>query len=120
MNPGLKPTYYINSDNPEIIQFAHSVIGGEKSELEKAVQIFYAVRDQILYNPYCLSLKKERYKASFVLAKGEGFCIQKAILLAALSRAVELPCRLRFANGIFEGRCRADYNSSNRVIQQTE
>jgi transglutaminase-like putative cysteine protease len=32
-----------------------------------------------------------------VLEQGQGFCVQKAILLAAASRAIGVPCRLGFA-----------------------
>ena len=39
----------------------------------------------------------EHFRASNTLAGREGFCIQKAVLLAALSRAAQIPARLRFA-----------------------
>ena len=61
------------------------------------MKLFYAVRDGIRYDPYRMSTRQEDYTASRVLAAGEGFCVQKAVLLAALSRAVGVPCRLRFA-----------------------
>jgi transglutaminase-like putative cysteine protease len=96
----LEATYYIDSDNREIREFAGTIVKGAKTDTEKAVKLYYAVRDQIRYNPYSMSMDRKSYRASFVLLQKEGFCVPKAILLAAVSRAVEVPCRLRFANVI--------------------
>ena len=35
--------------------------------------------------------------ASRILTKGEGYCVQKAVLLAAMGRAMDIPTRLGFA-----------------------
>jgi len=91
------PTFYIESDHPEVVRFAREAAGDAVSAVERAVRLYYAVRDGFRYNPYCMSLEKEPYRASHVLAAGEGFCIQKAILLAAAARSLGLPCRLGFA-----------------------
>jgi transglutaminase-like putative cysteine protease len=93
----LNPTAFIDSASPAIVEHARSVVGEGDSETGRAVKLFYAVRDGIRYNPYRMSVKREDYVASRVLAQGEGFCIQKAVLLCALSRALGVPCRLRFA-----------------------
>lgn len=94
----LAPTYFIDSDRPAVIDRARSVIGRGDSDADKAVKLFYAVRDGIPYNPYRMSYRREDYRAGFVLEQGDGFCVQKAVLLAALSRAAGVPCRLRFAD----------------------
>jgi transglutaminase-like putative cysteine protease len=94
----LQPTKFIDSDSPEIIKFATSSAKGAKAQVEKAVKIFYAVRDQITYDPYHLNLSPDKFRASVVLAKKSGFCVEKAILLAAMARALEIPSRLRFAD----------------------
>jgi transglutaminase-like putative cysteine protease len=93
----LNPTAFIDCDTPSVVKDAMFAAGEAKSDKERAVKLFYAVRDGIRYNPYRMSLKREDYVASRVLAAGEGFCVQKAVLLAALSRAAGVPCRLRFA-----------------------
>lgn len=92
------PTFYIESDHPEIVRFAREAAGDAVTAVEQAVRLYYAVRDGFRYNPYRLSLEKDPYRASYVLAAGEGFCIQKAILLAAAGRSLGIPCRLGFAN----------------------
>lgn len=94
----LKPTYFIDCDDPSIISRARSIIEPGDGDIEKAVKLFYAVRDGIPYNPYRTSFERDHYRASFILKQGDGFCVQKAILLAALSRAAGVPCRLRFAD----------------------
>lgn len=65
--------------------------------LEKARRIFYFVRDEIRYNVYSPRSVDSDFKASHVLTKGEGYCVQKAVLLVALARAASIPARLRFA-----------------------
>ena len=96
--PYLHPTFYIDSDSPEVIEFAESTIGQAQSDIDKAVQLYYAVRDQIRYSPYGIIFDRDVFKASWLLANKTGFCIQKAILLAAATRAVGIPSRLGYAD----------------------
>jgi transglutaminase-like putative cysteine protease len=91
------PTYFIDSDARPIIDRVRSIISPGDSDVERAVKLFYAVRDGLPYNPYRMTFERKSYPASFVLKQGDGFCIQKAIVLAAMSRAAGVPCRLRFA-----------------------
>jgi hypothetical protein len=98
MTQDLKPTYFIDSDSPAIGEFSRAATRKTKSDLAKAIKLYYAVRDGITYNPYSFSLDKDSFRASFILSKGNGWCVQKAILLAAVGRAAGIPTRLRFAN----------------------
>ena len=68
------------------------------SDQEKAVALYYAVRDQFRYDPYRIDLRPEAMKASAILSRGYGFCITKATLLAAAARAHGIPARLGFAD----------------------
>jgi transglutaminase-like putative cysteine protease len=97
LTSSLRPTRYIDSASPEIVSLSGSIIKGAEGDIEKAVKLFYWVRDNISYNPYRFNFDPKTYVATFVLKQGDGFCIQKSILLAALSRAAGIPCRLRFA-----------------------
>ncbi len=94
----LSPTYYIDSDHPAIIEYAETLIRGKSNAVEKAIALFYGVRDDIYYDPYAVSLTPAHYKASFTLSARRGFCIPKAVLLAAVCRAVGIPARLGFAD----------------------
>lgn len=92
----LRPTQVIDSDNPEIVHFAQKVTQGAKDLREKAVRIFYAVRDGIWYDPYTPFHRPEDYRASEVLKRKRAFCIPKAVLLCAMGRALRIPSRLCF------------------------
>lgn len=97
MNHYLAATDFIDSDHPDVRGKAFDVTGGSPGDIEKAKKLFYFVRDSIRYTPYTLRTHPEHFRASFTLSTGEGFCVQKAILLAALGRAVGIQARLGFA-----------------------
>lgn len=92
------PTFFIDSDNVDTISFAKSIIEGREGETKKAIALYYAVRDQILYDPYAVSLNKEHMVASYTLKQKKGYCVAKAVLLAALLRSIDIPARLGFAD----------------------
>jgi len=93
----LGPTFFLDSDHDSIRRFALSV-GGSGTDVEKAVRLFNAVRDGVRYDPYAMSFAPEDFKASTTLKRKLGFCVSKAILLAAAARAVGVPSRLGFAD----------------------
>ncbi len=64
----------------------------------KAKKLFYAVRDDIHYNIYSPFHLPEHYQARWILERGEGYCVQKAVLLSALACAADIPSRLGFAD----------------------
>lgn len=98
MQEYLNPTYFIDSDHPDILNHTKRVLEGERDPVKVASRLFYAVRDGIRYNPYSMSGQKEDFQAHRVLQKGEAFCVPKAILLCALARASGVPAALGFAD----------------------
>jgi transglutaminase-like putative cysteine protease len=95
----LSPTYYIDSEASEVIAFARSFTDGKENSLEKGMTLFYAVRDKIRYDPYRIDLeKRESFKASVIISRGYGYCVAKAIVLAAVARSSGIPSRLGFAD----------------------
>lgn len=94
----LRPTFFLDSDHPDIVKFARDVVGTASRDADKAIRLFTAVRETVRYNPYAVPRTPEGYKASAVLRSGESFCAPKAILLAAAARAVGIPSRLGFAD----------------------
>ena len=97
MDKSLQPTPIVDSDNDAIQQKARQLTTGREDVVEKAKVLFYFVRDEIKYNPYLPKYLPEHFQASQTLARGEGYCVQKAVLLVALARALGIPARLGFA-----------------------
>ena len=88
---------FIDSAHPAVAAFSSkSAIGA--SPRERAVSLYYAVRDEIRYNPFLDFSRPEAFRASCVLEANEGFCIGKAALLAASARAAGIPARVGFAD----------------------
>ena len=94
----IQPTPTIDSDNITIIDFTMESLGDCSDPTEQAVKLYYAVRDGILYDPYSINLTEEGLRASTTLHAGKGWCVAKAILLAACCRVMDIPARLGFAD----------------------
>ena len=98
MHDYLRPTRYLDADNPDIVAYAARVTAGLSSPVDQAVALYYAVRDDVRYDPYAFGFGDRTFVASEVLKSGRAFCVPKAILLAAAGRAVGIPTRLGFAD----------------------
>jgi transglutaminase-like putative cysteine protease len=92
----LTPTFYIDYDSPSVSRIAGQLARAHLHDTARTV--FNFVRDEIPYNPYSPFYRSEHYRASETLERGDGFCVQKAVLLAALARANDIPARLVFAD----------------------
>lgn len=93
----LAPSALIDSGHPEVRAFAESHARGA-TDRERAISLYYAVRDGFRYDPYRIDLTPGGMSASGVLALGYGWCIPKAALLAAVARAAGIPARVGFAD----------------------
>jgi transglutaminase-like putative cysteine protease len=94
----LSATPFIDSDNPEIVAFAHDALGDAATIKEKALALYGAVRDQIQYDPYIDFFDPAEFRASEVLRAGKGFCVGKSALLAAAARVAGIPARPGYAD----------------------
>lgn len=94
----LKSSEYIDSNHPAIIALKDKLISDNNSEQEKIVKLYLHVRDNWRYNPYKLDLRESQMKASAVLNRTEAYCIEKAVLYAALLRSAGIPAKVGFAN----------------------
>lgn len=93
-----KATATIETTSTAVVEFARRHAGELASDVERAVGLYYAVRDQIRYDPYRIDLTTDGMKASTTLSNGRGWCVSKAIVLAACSRSLGIPARLGFAD----------------------
>jgi transglutaminase-like putative cysteine protease len=98
MEDYLKPTATIDCNNQLIKDKARGLTEGVDDITGKAKAVFYWVRDAIKYDPLVPLDILESYRASKTLQRGQGFCVEKAAVLAAIARAVGIPARLHFAD----------------------
>lgn len=97
MNEYLTPGKFIDSEHPAVRAFAAEHARGA-SERDKAVALYYAVRDRVRYNPFQNFTQDDAYRGSTCLERRMGWCVSKAALLAASARAAEIPARVAFAD----------------------
>jgi transglutaminase-like putative cysteine protease len=97
MNEYLKPGRFVDSDHPAVIDFGNKNCAGT-TEREKAVSLYYAVRDRIRYNPFQNFTLDDTYRASVCVEQGSAWCVPKAALLAACARAIGIPARVGYAD----------------------
>lgn len=95
--PYLRPTWFIDSDHPSIVEFARQAVGDERDETARALRLFYAVRDGLRYTAYGIRMDRASFRASNTLALGRGWCVTKSCLLAAAARSQGIACRLGYA-----------------------
>lgn len=94
----LEPTPIIDADHPRVREFAIAAAGSRAGAREQGVDLYYAVRDTIRYDPYTIELDVAGFQASRTLATGRGWCVSKAVLLVASCRSLDIPARLGFAD----------------------
>lgn len=96
----MQPTKFVDFDHPRVRARAEALVAGIAPEdvRARAQRLFYFMRDEIPYRITVELPTRRTLRASYTLARGEGFCIPKATLLVALARAVEIPARLHFAD----------------------
>jgi transglutaminase-like putative cysteine protease len=93
----LQPAAMVDSDHPEVVAFAREHARGA-DDRERAVSLYYAVRDKLRYDPYRIDLSVRGMKGSTALINGYGWCVPKAAALAAVCRAAGIPARVGYAD----------------------
>ena len=94
----LAPTWFIDSDDDAVGEFASAAAGDATEPTDVAVQLFYGVRDGFRYDPYDVDHAPEAFRASSVVASGSNWCVPKSVLLTAAARRRGIPARLGFAD----------------------
>jgi len=96
-NPHLVSTPFIDCDDLVVQDFSRRHATGATPR-EQAVSLYHAVRDRLRYDPYRIDLSNQGMRASTALQQGFGWCVPKAVVLAAVARAAGIPARLGFAD----------------------
>jgi transglutaminase-like putative cysteine protease len=97
MQAFLQADALITTDHPKIVAQTKAC-AGQGDARARTVNIYYWVRDAIRYNPYSFAPDPEHLRADITLAAGEGWCVPKAILMAAMCRAAGIPTAVGFAD----------------------
>jgi len=97
-DPYLSASPTIDSEHPDIVRFSKLRSAESDGALAKAVALYNAVRDELRYDPYSIDMTVSGLSASVTLASGKGWCVSKAVLLAAACRVIGIPARLGFAD----------------------
>jgi len=91
----IRPTGFLDYESPLVRRFVERALPQDGlSAEEKAIRLYYAVRDDILYEIYGADLSRAGLRASAIIAAGSGLCIHKSIVYAAAVRSVGIPSRL--------------------------
>ena len=94
----LEPTWFLDSDSPEVEAFAAEAVGDATDPTEMAVRLFHAVRDGLRYDPYGTDREPASYRASAISTADSSWCVPKSVLLTAAARNRGIPARLGFAD----------------------
>ena len=97
MKEFLQSARFIDSDHPQVVAFARQHAVGT-DDRERAVALYYAVRDGVRYNPFQNFTLDDAYRGSACLERNEGWCVPKAALLAACARVAGIPARVGYAD----------------------
>lgn len=96
MHNFLKETQFLDFSHPLFDVFVEK-IDTTVSDKEKAIQLYYLVRDGFLYDPHHLDLRRNALKGSTILTKKRAWCVEKGIVLAAAARKLGIPSKLGYA-----------------------
>ncbi len=99
------PTEFMDHTSPVVRGFVAKALDGSEcipvpdaAAVHHAVKLYYAVRDGLRYEVYGNDLSRAGMKASAVIERGFGFCIQKSLVYAACLRAVGVPSRVVYGD----------------------
>jgi transglutaminase-like putative cysteine protease len=98
MSPFLEATEIVDADHPNVREYALGHIAGKEEPTARAIALYYAIRDGIRYDGYEIDLTPRGLSASEALRRGRGWCVSKAVLLAACCRVAGVPARLGYAD----------------------
>jgi len=103
--PYLAATWFLDSDDADVAAYARAAAAGARDDVDLAKRLYYAVRDDIRYDPYGIDTTRAGFRASACLARRAGFCITKAALLAARLPAFEAAGLAAWWHGAAADRC---------------
>lgn len=99
LNIYLQPTEFFDFNKKAVSKKAFEITKDLKTKRDKAIALFYWVRNEIKYNAFSYYPKiKANLKASVTIRRKYGFCMSKATLLSTLARVVGIPARIHMVD----------------------
>ena len=93
-----RPTTFLDWHHSTVGEFVARHADRRLPPKQQVVALYLAVRDTIRYDPYRIDLSEVGMRASTTIANGYGWCVPKAVLLAACCRAIGVAARLGFGD----------------------
>lgn len=93
----LRPTAFMDYESDTVREFVARHTDGA-DPVADAVRLYYAVRDGLRYEVYGNDLSRDGMRASAIIERGFGFCIQKALVYAAALRSIGIPSRVTYGD----------------------
>lgn len=93
----LQPTAVFDFNTAGFQRFLNRIGQKNAPPVAQAVKLYYAIRDGWRYHPYDIRLQEQYMKASYILQRPRGHCIDKAVLLIAACRGMGIPARIGLA-----------------------
>lgn len=90
----LAETEFLDWSTPAVAAFVDRHAKPNLDQRERAVRLYYAVRDDLIYEIYGARLARASLRASSVIRDGSGLCIHKSIVYVASLRRIGVPARL--------------------------
>ncbi len=94
----LRPTEFMDYNSPVVRDFVRTCVSDDLDVTANVIRLYYKVRDSIWYDTHNVLFEPSFFTASNTVTNGFGFCVPKAILLAAAARSIGVPSRLGYVD----------------------
>ncbi|MDT9690271.1 transglutaminase-like domain-containing protein [Streptomyces sp. P9(2023)] len=94
-----QPTEFLDYETDAVQTFIDDVVKDRATDKRTmAIELYYAVRDDVFYEVYGADLSPQGLKASHTATTKSGFCLHKSALYAAAVRALGIPSKLVYGD----------------------
>lgn len=94
----LVATTFFDYGHESLRERIDAALGDARSDIDKAVRLFYWIRDGWRYDPFSVRLAPAIHIASHMMTVNSAYCVPKAVLLVAAARAAGIPTALGLAD----------------------
>lgn len=97
LDNALVSSYFFDYEDVGIQQFVEALNLKDKPKSQQAVMLYHAIRDGWRYYAYQISLDRTIFKASSIINRKQGNCIEKSVVLIACLRSLGIPANISLA-----------------------